>query len=126
MYHLPKFIAELPSREGVYAIYIEPSVIAYVRVSDVRGDNQGVSATIDVVPTLGMNDACDPSFRICSTWETFSNSHDHWHAIYVNWSVYFGAGQVRLGLKLAAEAAANGARVQLRQIREALENADSG
>lgn len=41
MYHLPKFIAELPSREGVYAIYIEPSVIAYVRVSDVRGDNQG-------------------------------------------------------------------------------------
>ena len=121
MKHLARFVSELPIREGADAIYIEPPIIAYVHVSDIHANDHGIAATINVGPTPGMNGDCVPSFRISSSWETFSSGKGHWHAIYVNWSVYFGSEQVKIGLKIGSQAAAQGFRVQLRQIRTALE-----
>ena len=112
---------EVPLREGANAIYVEPRFIAYVRVSDIQVDDWGVKALITVVPTRGMQDEGKPSYNISAAWTVFSNSYDHWHAIYVNWSVYFGVEEVKAGLELAARAAALGSRVELREMRSALE-----
>lgn len=121
MKDLQKFHQELPLREGANAIYIERPRIAYVRVSDVRGDDEGIEAFIAVLPTPGMSDEGEPSFKISAAWEIFSNFYDHWHAIFVSWSVYFGAEEVKVGLELAARAAARGSRVELPEMRSALE-----
>jgi hypothetical protein len=60
-------------------------------------------------------------FGIGSGWDTLHNSNGRWHAIYVNWSVYFGPEKLQVGLDLAARAAAQGSNVQLRDIRKALQ-----
>jgi hypothetical protein len=122
MYHLPRFLEELPSREGAHAIYIEPPTIAHVRVSNVQGDENGIRAMIDVIPKDGMINDGQPSFEIFARWDTLSNTCDHWHAIYVNWSVYFKPEQVKKGLELAAKAAAERSQVQLRDMRAAMED----
>jgi hypothetical protein len=125
MKHLQKFLEEIPLRSGARAIYVEPRTIEYVRVSDVQADDWGVQAFITVLPTPGMSDQGVSSFKICAAWDVFSNAYDHWHAIYVNWSVYFGAEEVKVGLELAARAAAQGSRVNLREMRSALEQVQS-
>ena len=121
MKDLATFLDELPRREGAHAIYIEPPIIARVRVTGVRGDDFGVGAYIELVHTPGMREEDLTSGEIEASWEIFANSGDHWHAIYVNWSVYFGADQVQTGLELAAQAAAKGSTVELRDMRQALE-----
>jgi hypothetical protein len=119
--NLSKFLAELPNREGAYAIFIEPPIIAYIRVSNVHGDDWGARARIDVVPAPGMKDPESLTYEIGSGWDIFSNGNDHWHAIYVNWSLYFKPSQVKAGLELAAQAAAQGRQVELREMRTAME-----
>jgi hypothetical protein len=121
MKDIQRFNKELPLRQGANGIYIEPPTIAYVRVSNVRMRNEGIEAFMTVVPTQGMRDEGEPSFKIVAAWDIFSNSYDHWHAIYVNWSVYFGAEEVKEGLDVAARAAAKGSRVELREMRSTLE-----
>jgi len=116
-----KFQQELPFREGADAIYVEPHFIAYVRVSDVRSDDWGINAFITVLHTPGMRDEGEPSYEISAAWDIFSNYYDHWHATYVNWSVYFGAEEVKAGLDAAARAAKRGSRVELREMRSTLE-----
>jgi len=73
-------------------------------VSAVRADDEGIDALITVVPTPGVGDDGKPSYKfgVGSVLESF----EMWHAIYVNWSVYFGAEEVKTGLELAARAAA--------------------
>ncbi len=44
--------------------------------------------------------------RTSAVGEAFSNSFEMWPAIYVNWSVYFGAEEVKTELELPARAAA--------------------
>ena len=122
MKDLSKFLDELPSREGAHAIYIEPPTIALVLVTGVHGDDNGVRAHVEFVHTPGMCEEDSASGDISAIWDTFSNSEDHWHAIYVNWSLYFGADHLQTGLELAAQAAAKRAPVQLRDMRQALEN----
>lgn len=121
MKNLAKFLDQLPSREGAHAIYIEPPIIALVRVTGVHGDDSWVGAHIELVHTPGMREEEAVSGEIGASWDTFSNHNDHWHAIYVNWSLYFGADHLQTGLNLAAEAAAKGAIVELRTMRQALE-----
>lgn len=121
MKNLPKFLDELPSREGACAIYIEPPTIALVLVTGVHGDDNGVRAHVEFVHTPGMCEEASASGDIGAIWDIFSNSEDHWHAIYVNWSLYFGADHVQTGLETAAQAAANGTNVKLRDMRQALE-----
>ncbi len=121
MKNLKLFLEEMPLREGANAIYFEPPFIAYVRVSDVHADDEGIRASVNLIPTPGMPDEGDPTFKIGAAWDVFSNSFGMWHAIYVNWSVYFGAEEVQAGLELAASAAAAGSKVELRPMRTALE-----
>ena len=121
MEDIQRFNKELPLREAANAIYVEPDFIAYVHVSDVRADDWGINALITVLPTPGMRDEGEPSYEIGAAWDTFSNYYDHWHARYVNWSVYFGAEEVKAGLDVAALAADRGLRVELREMRSALE-----
>ena len=121
MKNLSKFLDELPSREGAHAIYIEPPTIALVLVTGVHGDDNRVRAHVEFVHTLGMCEEDSASGDIGAVWGIFSNSEDHWHAIYVNWSLYFGADHLQTGLELAAQAAANGTTVKLRDTRQALE-----
>lgn len=68
-----------------------------------------------------LRDEGEPSYEISAAWNVFSNYNDHWHASYVNWSVYFGAEEVKAGLDVAALAADRGSRVELREMRTALE-----
>jgi hypothetical protein len=96
-----KFQQELPLREGAHAIYVERGLIAYVCVCDVRADDRGINALITVPPTSGMRYEGEPSYEIGSAWDIFSNFYDHWHASYVNWSVYFGAEEVKASLDVA-------------------------
>ena len=121
MKNLSKFLDELPSREGAHAIYIEPPTTALVLVTGVHGDDNGVSAHVDFVHTPGMREEASASWEIGASWDIFSNADDHWHAIYVNWSLYFGADHLQTGLELAAQAAAKGSTVELREMRQALE-----
>ncbi|HZD30175.1 MAG TPA: hypothetical protein VE779_00800 [Candidatus Angelobacter sp.] len=121
MKDLSKFLYELPRREGARAIYIEPPMIALVLVTGVHGDDSGVRAHVELVHTPGMRDGDFESWEISSIWDSFSNSQDHWHAIYVNWSLYFGADHLQTGLELAVQAAAKGTTVELRDMRQALE-----
>jgi hypothetical protein len=125
MKDLKKFRDELPLREGAHAIYIEPPGIAYVRVSDVQADENYVSAVITIVPTPGMQADGENSYEIGAAWDIFSNWYDHWHASYVNWSVYFGADEIKAGLELAARAAEKDSCVKLREMRSALEKIQS-
>ena len=121
MKDLSKFLDELPSRQGAHAIYTEPPAIALVLVTGVHGDDNGVRAHVDFVHTPGMCEEESASGEIGANWDIFSNSEDHWHATYVNWSLYFGADYLQTGLELAAQAAAKGAPVELRDMRQALE-----
>ena len=121
MKNLSEFLDELPSREGARAIYIEPPTIALVLVTGAHGDDNEVRAHVEFVHTPGMCEEDSASGDISAIWDIFSNSEDHWHAIYVNWSLYFGADHLRTGLELAAQAAANGTTVKLRDMRQALE-----
>lgn len=122
MKDLDQFLEEMPRREGANAIYIERPLIAYVRVSDVRGDDEKMSAVITVIPTAGMCDDGTQCFKIGAVWNGFSNFFELWRASYVNWSVYFGTEEIEAGLQLAATAAASGTKVELRSMRTALEN----
>ncbi|HEX8801707.1 MAG TPA: hypothetical protein VF772_23995 [Terriglobales bacterium] len=83
-----KFQEELRLRKGANAIYMEPDFIAYVRVSNVRAHDWGINALITVLPTPGMRDEGEPSYESSAAWNVFSNYYDHWHASYVNWSVF--------------------------------------
>lgn len=121
MKDLSKFLDELPSREGAHAIYIERPMVALVRVTEVHGDDFGVGAHIDLVHTPGMREGDSASWKISACWDFFSNSHDHWHAHYVSWTLYFGADHLQTGLELAAQAAAKGLTVELRDMRQALD-----
>ena len=100
-----KFQEELPLREGANTIYVEPDFIAYVRVSNVRADDWGINALITVLPTPGMRDEGEPSYEIGAAWNIFSNYDDRWHASFVDWSIYFGAEEVKAGLDMTALAA---------------------
>ena len=115
------FLAEMPLREGANAIYIERPMIAYVRVSEIRGFDDHMEALVTVVPTPGMNDDCSSPFKIRAAWDSFSNTYSMWHVHYVAFSVYFGQEEVRIGLELAARAAERGSLVTLREMRTALE-----
>jgi hypothetical protein len=121
MKDLSRFLDELPRREGAHAIYIERPTIAVVLVTGVHGDGHGVRAHIELVHTPGMCESRSRSWDIGASWEVFSNSRDHWHAIYVSWSLYFGADHLQTGLELAAQAATAGTTVELRDMRQALE-----
>ena len=103
-----KLQEELRLRKGANAIYMEPDFIAYFRVCNVRADDWGINALITVLPTPRMRDEGEPSYEISAAWNIFSNYNDHWHASYVNWSVYFGAEEVKAGLDVAALAADRG------------------
>ena len=100
-----KFQEELPLREGANTIYVEPDFIAYVRVSNVRADDWGINALITVLPTPGMRDEGEPSYEIGAAWNIFSNYDDRWHASFADWSIYFGAEEVKAGLDMTALAA---------------------
>jgi predicted transcriptional regulator len=115
------FLAEMPLREGAPAIYIERPLIAYVRVSEIRGFEDHMEALVTVVPTPGMNEDCSSQFKIRAAWDWLSNTHDMWHVHYVAFSVYFGEEAVRIGLELAARAAERGFPVTLSEMRTALE-----
>jgi hypothetical protein len=121
MKDLSRFLDELPRREGAHAIYIERPMIALVLVTGVHGDEHGVRAHIELVSTPGMCEDGSGPWQIGASWEIFSNSRDHWHAIYVSWSLYFGADHLQTGLELASQAAAKGTTVELRDMRQALE-----
>lgn len=45
-----------------------------------------------------LRDEGEPSYKIRAAWNVFSNYYDHWHASYVNWSVYFGGEEAKAGL----------------------------
>ena len=115
------FLAEMPLREGANAIYIERPMIAYVRVSEIRGFDEHMEALVTVVPTPAMNEDCSSQFKIRAAWDWLSNTHDMWHVHYVAFSVYFGQEEVRIGLELAARAAERGSPVTLQAMRAALE-----
>ena len=76
MNNTQKLPEQLAPRERANGIYIEPPIIAYVRVSDVRANDWGVKALITVLPTPGMSDGNERLSEIRACWQTFSHSYD--------------------------------------------------
>ena len=124
--NVERFLDELPQREGAQAIYIERPVIALVRVTEVSCNDDEIRAHMEVVPTPGMNECDAKSSEISARWDIFSNFDDQWHASYVSWTVYFGADRLQAGRALAAQAAAGGTTVTLRDMRQTLDKIRQG
>ena len=110
------FSMNCPAGKGHMQSTLNPPTIALVLVTGVHGDDNGVRARVEYVRTPGDVSRRTPRRgTLAPFWDVFSNSEDHWHAIYVNWSLYFGADHLQTGLELAAQAAAKGVPVKLRE-----------
>jgi hypothetical protein len=87
---------------GKEAIYRNPPLVCRVRVDRIDCDHQHVSVHLRVIESAGFTEPRPLNFKVTGSWEWLSFSEKHWHVIYGNWSLFFGANLIRTVQEYAA------------------------
>ena len=74
---------------GTKVIFREPPLVSPARIDRIEADNQWVEFQLTLIPTRGFSVKQPRQIEVGSTWDVFSFTEWHCHAIYVNWSLYF-------------------------------------
>jgi hypothetical protein len=87
---------------GAPAVYREPPLVAPTRIDRIDVSNHGMRVYHTFTAAPGFAMAQPVHAEASATWEMLSYDERHWHAMVVNWSLYFGDGLVHDFCEFAA------------------------
>ena len=75
---------------GAEAIYRDPPIVSPTRVDRIDGANRGIVLYHTFIPAPGFRLARARRAKATASWGILSFYERGWHALHVNWSLYFG------------------------------------